>query len=96
MYHVTIGDPPDTIGSGSVTSAVCMCACPTCMSGSCCRTTTAGVPSWRDTVTWPTTMPALTTPLADADGRPLPGYWRCVCQTIVPPGVEHRCPKEWP
>lgn len=95
MNHVAIGGGWDT-GTSTLDSryTVCNCACPTCMSGRCCLTTAGGGSRWPDTGT---TLPEAIAPVlrlwpTDADGQPLVGYWRCTCQTIVPPGVEHRCP----
>lgn len=87
MEHLSTHALPST---GYVT---CSCACQRCIAGECCLL--PGGNTW----TVPT-IPAvpfaggsgLVFDLTDADGRALPGYWRCACQTIVPPGVEHRCP----
>jgi hypothetical protein len=37
MIHVQVGDPPETVGSGSVSSSTCMCSCAICLSGRCCQ-----------------------------------------------------------
>lgn len=93
--HVFVGDPSVSGTSGTLDSFFCSCACSVCMAGSCCQWNSRPFTVQRDT-TIPFAepiQPVIRTWPMDADGNPLVGYWRCACQTVVPPGVEHRCPQ---
>ena len=82
---------------------VCNCACSVCMAGYCCMEPNRQTPV-QPSVTWPAWPPSVLPSWSwvssnpamwptDKNGNPLVGYWECKCGTVVPPGVEHRCPE---